>query len=254
MRLLVPEKQITQEGGTLKLSVRMLPSNGDDTVQWSSSDPAVAEVDASGLVTAKADGTAVITAKSLANPNLKESCKITVSGQAPTYTVSYASNRPEGATDEVQNMPESNSQGKGLTALSTQVPTLKYYLFAGWALTPDSTETVSELNLTGDVTVYAIWRIADRWDFEMEGNPQGIEVQNGFHVYIQNGMLTTIATGTDAAAGNVLTIVSPELRLSSGAYTQFSVTMKNTERQDSTELTLIITTDQGEYTLSLIHI
>ena len=248
MRLLAPEKQISLEGGTLKLTARMLPSDADGAVQWSSSDPAVAEVDASGRVTAKADGTAVITVKSLANPNLKESCTITVSGQAPTYTVSYDPNRPNGTTDEVQNMPESDCQARGVTALSTQVPTLKYYLFAGWALTPDSTETVSELNLTGNVTVYAVWRIADRWDFEMEGNPQGIEVQNGFHVYIQNGMLTTIATGTDAAAGNVLTIVSPELKLPSGAYTQFSVTMKNTERQDSTKLTLTLTTDQGEYT------
>jgi hypothetical protein len=171
-----------------------------------------------------------------------------VSGQAPAYTVSYDSNRPDGTTDEVQNMPDSDCQAKGMKTLSTQVPTLKYYLFTGWALTPDSTETVSELNLTGNVTVYAVWQIADRWGFEMDGNPQGIEVQNGFHVYIQNGMLTIIATGTNASCGNVLTIVSPELQLPISAYAQFSITMKNTERQDSTKLMLIITTDCGEYT------
>ena len=46
----------------------------------------------------------------------------------------------------------------------------------------------------------------------------------------------------------MLCLVSPELNLQSSAYSKFVVTMQNTERKTSTQLRLVIMTDQGQYT------
>lgn len=64
-------------GKTFQLAATLTPSNadGEHTVTWTSSNPAVASVDG-GLVTAIADGTAVITASV---GNLSATCKVTVS-------------------------------------------------------------------------------------------------------------------------------------------------------------------------------
>ena len=242
--------QITAEGGKLYLAIEAKPFGAERTVQWSSTDEEIAVVDTTGIVTAKNDGTVTITAKSLVNPNVTATFTVSVSGQAPAYTLTYDANLPAGCTDAVSDMPEANAYAKGQTELSAKIPALRYYIFAGWALSADAdaSDTVTELNVTGNVTVYAVWRIADRWNFETENDLQGIAVENGFHIYVRDGMLTAIATGTDAASGNVLCLVSPELNLESSAYSKFVVTMQNTERKTSTQLRLVIMTDQGQYT------
>ncbi|MBQ7147021.1 MAG: Ig-like domain-containing protein [Lachnospiraceae bacterium] len=61
------------------LTATVLPEDADNkSVSWTSSDPAVATVDENGLVTAQAAGTAVITAASVENPELSDSCTVTV--------------------------------------------------------------------------------------------------------------------------------------------------------------------------------
>ncbi|MDO4335639.1 MAG: Ig-like domain-containing protein [Bacteroidales bacterium] len=64
---------------TLELTATVLPATATDkTVKWSSSNEAVATVDANGKVTAVAVGNATITATSNSTPTVKAECAITV--------------------------------------------------------------------------------------------------------------------------------------------------------------------------------
>ena len=66
-----------EEGKTLQLKATVEPEAAEDkTITWTSSDPAVAEVDENGLVTAKKDGKATITATSVNGKTA--ACEITV--------------------------------------------------------------------------------------------------------------------------------------------------------------------------------
>ncbi|MBP1962988.1 Ig-like domain-containing protein [Paenibacillus aceris] len=65
------------------LTAKVLPEDAwFKGVKWSSSNPSVASVDASGNISANAVGTAVITAESVVNPNVKASSQVTVSPAA----------------------------------------------------------------------------------------------------------------------------------------------------------------------------
>ena len=66
-------------GQTITLTATVLPENATDkSVTWSSSNTDVATVDAGGVVTVKAEGSAVITAKTNDGTELTATCSITV--------------------------------------------------------------------------------------------------------------------------------------------------------------------------------
>lgn len=74
-------------------------------------------------------------------------------------TVTYDTNAPAGATVTKTVVADTNrGVGTGYY-LSSDIPAVKDYDFAGWALKPDASafETVSTIDLTGDTTVYAVW-------------------------------------------------------------------------------------------------
>lgn len=243
MRLTADHNQISEANGTLQLTPCLTPAYADSAMDWSSSDERIATVDSSGRVTAVNNGTVVITATSKVNRSLRATYRIDISGQAPSYTITYNANG-----DGVNGMPEPTTLARGTTALSTAVPTRNYYFFTGWSLSPDG-ETIAEVDVTGDTTVYAIWREARWWDFDTVGNMQGITVENGFHVKVINGELTATATGFHEP-DNVLAIQSPALNLT--GCTAFTLTMQNTVASSSIHipLRLEITTDQQTYTFT----
>ncbi|MCR4748882.1 MAG: Ig-like domain-containing protein [Lachnospiraceae bacterium] len=71
-------------GATLQLTGKVLPSNATDkTLIWKSSSDAIATVDSSGLVTAKATGKVDITATSKQNPDKSATVSITVTDNTP---------------------------------------------------------------------------------------------------------------------------------------------------------------------------
>jgi|GEM_PF-1749715 len=66
------------KGGTLKLTANVSPENAWQEVTWTSSNPDVATVDASGVISGVSYGTTTVTATTMDGTNLSASCKVTV--------------------------------------------------------------------------------------------------------------------------------------------------------------------------------
>ena len=87
---------------TATLLVTVLPELATDkSVKWSSSNEAVAIVDANGLVTAIAVGEATITAATVDDSNLSATCKVTV---IPTLAVSIELDQTEASVEEKSDL------------------------------------------------------------------------------------------------------------------------------------------------------
>ena len=95
-------------GDKLQLSASVLPEGSPQGVTWSSSNAEVALVDEAGLVTAIAEGTAVVTATSSADSSKSASCTVTVTASAPLPVVVTAGCVPQ--------------DGGSLAALTEQLP------------------------------------------------------------------------------------------------------------------------------------
>jgi lipoprotein len=75
---LTPEKKDLEVGATFQLIAEVQPGNATNKdLEWSSDKPDFADVDQNGLVTAKAEGTAIITVKTK-DGNHTKACEITV--------------------------------------------------------------------------------------------------------------------------------------------------------------------------------
>lgn len=109
---------------TVQLKATITPSNASQEVTWSSSKPAVATVNANGLVTGVAAGTAEITATSKDDPSFKDVCTVTVNNipvssveldkttlsltEGETYTLK-ATVKPDDAADKTPTWTSSNT-------------------------------------------------------------------------------------------------------------------------------------------------
>ena len=120
------EIKTVQVKKTIQLKASITPSNASQEVVWSSSKPAVATVDANGLVTGVTAGTAVITATSKENPSIKASCTVRVESvnipvssveldrsslslkKGDVYTLN-ATVKPDDATDKTVSWKSSNT-------------------------------------------------------------------------------------------------------------------------------------------------
>ena len=86
----IPSRKTISAGETYQLVPEIDPSNATDkTLSFSSSDPSVASVDESGLITAHRAGSATITAKALSGK--KDTIKITVSQPITELSLNYSS-------------------------------------------------------------------------------------------------------------------------------------------------------------------
>ena len=105
-------------GNTAQLSASVLPEGSPQGVTWSSSNSEVASVDEAGLVTAIAEGTAVVTATSSADSSKSASCTVTVTASAPLPVVVTADcviQDPGSLEASTEQLPE------GVTGVVTSV-------------------------------------------------------------------------------------------------------------------------------------
>ena len=92
-----------EPGGSFHFTATVEPSNTTQSkaVTWSSSNPAVADVDGSGTILARIPGTAVITVRTVSGGKTA-ACIITVEAPEPeTYTITYNANGGAGVPNAV---------------------------------------------------------------------------------------------------------------------------------------------------------
>ena len=70
-------------GDTEYLRAKKIPTNAESEIVWESSDPTVATVNETGMVTALKAGSVTITAKIRGYEEIKAECAVTVAGDAP---------------------------------------------------------------------------------------------------------------------------------------------------------------------------
>ena len=96
------------------MTATIAPANADNqNVTWSVDDAAKATISATGLLTAKADGTVTVTATSQDNTAIKGTLAITISGQAtavPSISMAEISVYPNPASDVIKITSELKSE------------------------------------------------------------------------------------------------------------------------------------------------
>lgn len=137
-----------QNGKSAVLRAQVTPSNAaNKKLSWSSSDSGVAVVNQDGTVTAKAPGTAVITATSVDGSGKYAQCRVTVG-----YKVTYYLN---GGKNHSSN--KAVYYGK---SVSLRSPSRKGYSFGGWYTDRKYKKRIKTLSgkTAKNYTVYAKWQ------------------------------------------------------------------------------------------------
>ena len=114
-----PDKATLEVGQTLSLDAQISPENATDhVVSWHSDKPEIAEVSASGKVTAKAPGTAVITVTT-ADGKKTASCIITVSAASSESSSSSSSSSESSSGSSTESSQGSSSESSSSSTSSS---------------------------------------------------------------------------------------------------------------------------------------
>lgn len=148
------------EGATTTLNATVLPNNATDkTVTWRSSDPSVATVSSSGVVTGVKDGTAIIIATANGDNTITSQTIVTVKHP---FTIKFNVNSPE---DElVPTVPSASMRAySGYELGELPEASCDYYYFLGWFTEPTGGTQISNTSsiktTEAEQTLYAQWRI-----------------------------------------------------------------------------------------------
>lgn len=234
---------ITTEGGTVQLTAVPNPETATAKVNWTVSNENLATVDENGLVTALLNGTVTVTATSVYDEEIVATKNITISGQTPHYTLTYASGVAGGET--VTNIPAAFAYAAGEYTFPALVatPDRNGYKFLGWSLA-EGGEVVKSVNMTSAKTVYAIWALADNWTFNNDGDLEGIGVA-GFNTKVEGGVMSTISYDGQAVGFSDTTLI-----LDAAKYSAFKTNISMSTVNDGDFFTLTITTTDGEKTFT----
>ncbi len=137
-------------GNTTTLNASVQPDNTNDkSINWISSNTDVATVSSTGVVTGVSDGTALISAISVADGTVAGSCYVTVS--PATYTVTFDANSGYCSTSTKQVT-------LGETYGDLPTPSRTGYGFTGW-YTPDDSKVLDSTIVTtaSNHVLYAHW-------------------------------------------------------------------------------------------------
>lgn len=138
---------VLAKGAKETLSASITPENATNgTISWSSSDAKIAAIDANGKLTAKAYGTATITATSTENPSIFATCKVSV-GYKITYKLNKGKNH------------EKNPSAFYKQKVNLYSPTRKGYAFKGWYTDSKFKTKITSIkkNSNKNHTLYAKW-------------------------------------------------------------------------------------------------
>lgn len=143
-------------GETVRLNAVITPSNATNKgITWKSSNPSVATVDSNGVVTAKAQGTALIVATTVDGAK-RANAGITVKAKK-TFTATFKSN---GASSISRTISCTTSRGSDSCTITTPTITRSGYSIVGWGTSSNSTTAAvgvnKSLTLNGNKTYYAI--------------------------------------------------------------------------------------------------
>ena len=240
------ENTISIPYGTLNLKAQILPVEAAQQVGWTVDDEHIGTVSENGVVSAVNNGTLKVTATSKHLSTLSKTIEIVITNQTDPHTVTYDAN----TTDSVDNMPKEYSYAKENFVIPEIYPEREGYVFLGWSLTFDGEIVDSPLDVKEDITLYALWEKAYRWDFDRTGYREMFTAQNVFNNFVDNGIYQAIATGTNTAAGQVLTINSPKLDIKAEDFKALVIDMANTEFASDTVITLTVFTSESEVTFT----
>ena len=250
VEITAPADGISEAYGTLQLEAKVTPSDASQEVVWTSSNDYIASVDENGLVKAYNNGTVTITATSRFVSDVYATVDLEISGQTEPHTVTYDAN----TWDWVDNMPKPNTLAKDGFVFDKVYPTRFGYRFLGWALNADATEedVIETYDVTENITVYAVWEEAYRWDFNREGYKEEFTIDYGFNQYVVDGNFMAIATDTNLETGAVLKVNSPSsgIMVPVRDYYALVIRMQNTEIASNTTLDITFTTTNGDVTMS----
>lgn len=133
-----------ETGGDLKLNYSLSPSNATNkSVSFTSSDPSVATVSSTGIITAKKTGRAEITIKS----NDKSSKAVT------KIRINVVAKINEISSIEISNAPKELELGKSTNLISTQIPSNTLPSKITWA---SDNPNVITVNQNGEITAVGV--------------------------------------------------------------------------------------------------
>ncbi|MCQ4637942.1 S8 family serine peptidase [Anaerovorax odorimutans] len=132
-----------KQGAHLQLTASVLLGNKTKALSWSSSNPSVAGVSSTGMVTAYKAGRTMITVTANDSLGVSATCQVTV-----PYTISYNLNGGK-------NSAANPSTYYGST-VNLKNPTRKGYTFAGWYTSSSYRTKVTSIS-SGNYTLYAKW-------------------------------------------------------------------------------------------------
>ena len=229
--------EITTAGGVTKLEVDVTPATATPGVIWSVDNEYLASVDETGLVTAKLNGTVTVTATSAYDETVSDTHTITISGQTQHYTLTYAA----GTSDKVEGLPESFEYAAGNYEFPELVapPERNGYKFLGWSEQKNG-EVQTSVEMTGAKTVYAVWAFADNWNFDKDGDLEGIMVA-GFNTAVKDGKMSTISYD-----GIAVGFSDETLLLNAAVYKSFKANISMSTVNEGDKFTLTIINDKGE--------
>jgi uncharacterized protein YjdB len=159
---------------TRQLEATVAPANATDkTITWTSSNAAVATVSGNGLVTAKAPGTAIITAKT--SNNLTSACTITVNAGPPlppalgAVTLLTINNASYGNKDTAKSHEVQVTAAGNLTVSLNSSKNDSYII----TLKRGGETLATAISTNGSATINYIASIADKYVITVEKTSNG---------------------------------------------------------------------------------
>lgn len=198
----------SNRAGSVKLTADVAPENADNrAVTWSSSDEAVARVDADGTVTAVADGTAVITVTT-EDGGLTAACTVTVETYYEPYippvsnTTTTTSKNEDGSTTKTVT----NKKTGTVTATTTWpdgvrlITTTKDGASTSEVTLPDGRDSVTVTIPTAEKPAPGEVALIVHEDGTREVVRTSVAVENGMRVTLTEGAVLEIADNSKAFA------------------------------------------------------